>query len=104
MCPEAWLHLSDLSVSLSPELIELGRKESAHFVRASPRPRDLCLNLVREPSGEFVLYTTRGLGGGQRFLDKVRQRRDIHTIPHCAQQKQWRVRGETGTTDLRNVI
>jgi hypothetical protein len=62
LCPEDWLHPSDLSVSLGPELIELGLKDSAHFVRASPRPRDLCLNLVWELSCEFVLYTARCLG------------------------------------------
>ena len=104
LCPEAWLHPSDLSVSLDPELIELGLKEPAHFVRTFPRPRDLGLNLVWELSGEFVLYTARCLGGDQGFLDKVRQRCNIHTIPHCAQHKEWRVQGETGTTDLRNVI
>jgi len=43
---EARLHPSDLSIRLGPELIKLGLKESAYFVRTSPRPRDLCLDLV----------------------------------------------------------
>jgi len=44
--PEAWLHPSDLSIRLGPALIKLGLKESAYFVRTSPRLRDLCLDLV----------------------------------------------------------
>jgi hypothetical protein len=104
LCPEAWLHPSDLSVRLGPELVELGLKESAYFVRASQRPRDLCLNLVWELSCEFVLYTARCLGGGQGFLYKVRKRCNIHTIPHCAKHKRRRVQGETSTTDFRDVI
>jgi len=44
--PEAWLHPSDLRIRLGPEPIKLDLKESAYFVRTSPRPRDLCLDLV----------------------------------------------------------